>query len=62
MTKVIEIRTKGNDDELGASLDDLAREGAKRMLLTALEAEVEDYISRYQERDARGRALVVRSW
>jgi transposase-like protein len=61
MSKVIEIRTKGNDDELGVSLDDLAREGAKRMLLTALEAEVEDYIARYQERDARGRALVVRN-
>jgi transposase-like protein len=61
MTKVIEIRTNGNDEELGVSPDDLAREGAKRMLLTALEAEVEDYIACYQDRDARGRALVVRN-
>ena len=62
MTKVIEIRTQGNDDELGVSLDDLAREGAKRMVLTALEAEVEDYIARYQERTTSARPRASRSW
>jgi transposase-like protein len=61
MTKVIEIRTKGNDDELGVSLDELAREGARRMLIQALEEEVGDYIARHQERDETGRARVVRN-
>ena len=61
MTKVIEIPTKGNDDELGVSLDELAREGARRMLIQALEEEVGDYIARHQERDEIGRARVVRN-
>jgi putative transposase len=44
------------------TLDELAREGARRMLVKALEAEVEEYIERHGEaRDERGRALVVRN-
>ena len=44
------------------SLDDLAREGARRMLAAALEAEVADYVGKYRsERDADGHALVVRN-
>jgi transposase-like protein len=43
-------------------LDEIARQGAKRMLMEALEAEVEEYIeSARSERDERGRALVVRN-
>jgi len=43
-------------------LDELAREGARRMLMAALEAEVEEYIAAHRdERDAAGRALVVRN-
>jgi transposase-like protein len=43
-------------------LDDLAREGARRMIATALAVEVEDYVGRYAGgRDERGRALVVRN-
>jgi len=43
-------------------LDELVREGARRMLAEALEAEVEDYIARHVgERDERGRRLVVRN-
>ncbi len=42
-------------------LDEIAREGARLMLAQALEAEVADYIARHQERDADGRALVVRN-
>src|SRR5690242_1354026 len=43
-------------------LDELVREGARRMLAEALQAEVEDYIARHVgERDERGRRLVVRN-
>ena len=42
-------------------LDEIAREGARRMLVQALESEVADYIDRNQERDERGRAQVVRN-
>jgi hypothetical protein len=31
--------------ELGIDLDELAREGARRMLAAALEAEVDDYLA-----------------
>ena len=47
---------------VGPSLDELAREGARRMLVAALEAEVADYVARFGEaRDARGHAEVVRN-
>src|SRR3954449_9600602 len=43
------------------TLDELARDGARRMIATALEAEVCDYIERFaEERDADGKRLVVR--
>jgi transposase-like protein len=43
-------------------IDGLVREGARRMLAEALQAEVEDYIARFvDERDAAGRRLVVRN-
>jgi transposase-like protein len=47
----------------GVSLiDDLVREGARRMLAEALQAEVDDYIARHLgERDENGRRLVVRN-
>ena len=42
-------------DELRLDLDELAWEGARRMLVAALEVEVADYLARYGEaRDARG--------
>jgi transposase-like protein len=45
-----------------ASLDEIAREGARRMLELALQAEVDEYVQRAQKvRDERGRALVVRN-
>src|SRR6266487_3411450 len=44
------------------SLDELAREGARRMLQTALELEVADYLERFRDaRDERGWAQVVRN-
>ena len=43
-------------------LDELAREGARRMLRWALEAEVAEYIGQHRDaRDEQGRALVVRN-
>jgi putative transposase len=53
----------GEDDEIVAvTLDDLAREGARRMIATALEAEVTDYVERFaDERDDDGKRLVVRN-
>ncbi len=49
-------------EEVRGSLDEVVREGARRMLVMALEAEVEDYVSRHEDaRDSEGRALVVRN-
>jgi transposase-like protein len=43
-------------------IDELVREGARRMLAEALQAEVEDYIARHVgERDEHGHRLVVRN-
>jgi transposase-like protein len=44
------------------NLDEIARQGAKRMLAEALQQEVSEYISGHrQERDEGGKALVVRN-
>ena len=47
----------------GASLiDEIVRDGARRMLAAALQAEVEDYIAQCSDqRDEAGRRLVVRN-
>ncbi len=48
--------------ELTTDLDELLREGARRMLAVALEAEVEAYIAAHTELvDEHGRRLVVRN-
>ena len=48
--------------ELGSGLDELVREGARRMLAAALEAEVDAYVSAFAgEVDDAGRRLVVRN-
>jgi transposase-like protein len=45
-----------------ALIDELVREGARRMLAEALQAEVDAYIARFaDERDERGHRLVVRN-
>ncbi len=61
MPDFIEIRSSDEDTTHGPGLDEIAREGARRMLAVALEAEVADYIARHQERDEHGRAQVVRN-
>jgi transposase-like protein len=49
-------------DELRLDLDQLVREGARRMLAAALEAEVDAYlVAHAAERDESGRRLVVRN-
>jgi hypothetical protein len=58
MPKVTRLQPK----VFSSDLDEIAREGARRMLAEALEAEVPDYIAHHQERDGDGRALVVRQW
>ena len=43
-------------------IDEIVREGARRMLAEALRAEVDDYIARFAEvRDENGHRLVVRN-
>jgi transposase-like protein len=50
------------NDEARLSLDDLAREGARRMIAAALEAEVEQYVAAFAEAvDEHGHRLVVRN-
>jgi hypothetical protein len=52
----------GEDDEARVTLDDLAREGARRMIAAALEAEVDDYVSSFvDEVGEDGKRLVVRN-
>jgi transposase-like protein len=52
----------GGREEAMLDLDEIARQGARRMLAEALEAEVRDYIEAATgERDEQGRALVVRN-
>ena len=52
--------TRLEPKEFASDLDEIAREGARRMLAQALEAEVADYIARHQEQGVDGRAQVVR--
>ncbi len=60
MPDLIELRTDEHKD-FASDLDEIAREGARRMLAQALEVEVADYIARNQERDKNGRAQVFRN-
>ena len=62
MLKVVEKRDAREAGEELLLLDEIAREGARRMLLEALKAEVDDYLERHRsERDEQGHALVVRN-
>jgi len=55
-------RAQGSEPEEATALDELAREGARRMILAALEVEVEEYRRQHRDaRDSRGYALVVRN-
>jgi transposase-like protein len=59
------LRVLADDDaraELHVGLDEIVREGARRMLAVALEAEVDAYVYAFAgERDENGRRLVIRN-
>jgi putative transposase len=62
MVRIEEQRQEGKEDLVGMTLDELARTGAQRMLMAALEAEVSEYVAAHHEqRDEKDRALVVRN-
>jgi putative transposase len=62
-TPLLSIVVEDEDrSALAVDLDAILREGARRMLVTALRAEVDEYIAAHGgERDAGGRGLVVRN-
>ena len=52
----------GRTEQAAVTLDELAREGARRMIATALGAEVEEYVASFvEELDEDGKRLVVRN-
>src|SRR5258707_8985305 len=62
MLKVIEKQAAMEAREELLPLDEIAREGARRMLIAALKAEADDSVERHRgERDEQGGALVVRN-
>jgi putative transposase len=65
MLKLITAKTDAAADEAAAvtaTLDELARRGAQRMIAAALQLEVAEYVTRFREaRDGTGHALVVRN-
>lgn len=61
MLKVVE-NEKENESSLQEHLDAVILQGARRMLVAALEAEVQEYVERYQhQRDEKGHRQVVRN-
>lgn len=57
-----ELKVEQTHPETYQTLEEVVRAGAKKMLIAALEAEVEAYIQSHQgERDKKGHALVVRN-
>jgi putative transposase len=61
MLKLLET-APGMEAQMFSSLDEIAREGARQMLVTALHAEVAAYIEDHRgARDAQNHALVVRN-
>jgi hypothetical protein len=59
---VLSVVTSGGSTESGSLIDEIVRDGARRMLAAALEAEVNQYIAELAaERDERGHRLVVRN-
>ena len=62
MLKLTTNDAEGQTPEITQTLDELAREGARRMIAAALEAEVEQYVETLRHfRDEKGHALVVRN-
>ncbi len=62
MLKVVEEAVVAQDEVVGPTLDQIAHEGARKMLVTALEEEVAAYIERHMGAvDQEGHRLVVRN-
>jgi hypothetical protein len=62
MADVCTLLVGADRDGIGVTLDELAREGARRMIAAALEAEVDEYVSSFvDELDEDGHRLVVRN-
>jgi putative transposase len=62
MFKLTTDDTEGQTPEVTQTLDELAREGARRMIAAALEVEVVQYVEALRHlRDENGHALVVRN-
>ena len=62
MSDVRRLPVGESNEQAQITLDDLAREGARRMIAAALEAEVEQYVGSFvEEIDEDGRRLVVRN-
>ena len=60
MLRIIEETSEGKGFALGSSLDDLARGSARRMLVSALDAEVTEYVERYRSGPCAGSAQMGR--
>ncbi|GGW04660.1 MULTISPECIES: IS256 family transposase [Streptomyces] len=59
---MLSVVNENGTTQSGSLMDDIIREGARRMLAAALEAEVNQYIAELAgERDEAGRRLVVRN-
>ena len=62
MLKLTTDDAEGQAPEITQTLDELAREGARRMIAAALEVEVAEYVQALRHhRDENGHALVVRN-
>jgi putative transposase len=62
MTNVRTLPVDGGNEEITLALDELAREGARRMIAVALRAEADEYVARYEDEiDEEGHRLVVRN-
>ncbi len=61
MLDLVTANSPVRPEDVRASLDEIAREGARRMLIEALQVEVSEYIEKHRElRDDAGKRLVVR--
>ena len=62
---MVDVRTlpAGEDNEIAITLDELAREGARRMIAAALRAEADEYVEQFSDEldDEEGKRLVVRN-
>src|SRR5438034_11547084 len=62
MLKVVGDEAAQDEVDGRSVLDEIGREGARRMLVAALETEVAAYLEEHRdERDGEGHALVVRN-